>query len=299
MSEKRSASAVAMAAAMRLAFPKARKEKRILADRNLILQPEGEAYARPSLVKIPDSREETFDGMQIYRLNLRAKERTLVLFLHGGGYVHQPTLFHWTFLRSLAKRAGCKIVAPIYPKAPLHTYAETYAPLTKLYRSLLKEYPDHRIVFMGDSAGGGLALGFGQTLKAQGLPQPAGYVLLSPWVDVTMANPEAKRFARAEALLSIPALKWWGKAWAGETSPCDSRISPIYGSFAGFTRTLIFTGTREVFYPDEQRLAQRLSEAGVENELIVCPGMNHDYPLLPIPEAKEAMDQICAWLQRL
>ncbi len=299
MSKERSAMAVITAAGMRLLYPKARRERQILRDRQMTLKPGGEPYQRPKYIPFPGAKEELVDGMRVCRLNPQSKERTLVLFLHGGGYVHEPTPFHWTFLRKLIRRTGCKVVAPIYPKAPLHTWEETFVPLETLYRSLLEENPDHRIVFMGDSAGGGMALGFGQTLRAKGLPQPAGYVLLSPWLDVTMANPEARPYARLDALLSVPALKWWGKAWAGKTHPCDPKISPIFGSFQGFSRALIFTGTREVFYPDEKRLAQRLTEAGVENELVVAPGMNHDYPILPIPEAKGAMDRICSWLNDL
>src|SRR3712207_7656426 len=46
------------------------------------------------------------------------------------------------------------------------------------------------VTLAGDSAGGGLALGLAQTLRDQGLPQPRRLLLVSPWLDLTLGNPD-------------------------------------------------------------------------------------------------------------
>ena len=55
------------------------------------------------------------------------------------------------------------------------------------YRWLLQvaNVSPHNIIFMGDSAGGGLVLSVLGAAKAEGLPLPAGGILWSPWVDLT------------------------------------------------------------------------------------------------------------------
>lgn len=46
-----------------------------------------------------------------------------------------------------------------------------------------------KLVFAGDSAGGGLCLAVLTVIRDLGLPMPAGAVLISPWVDLTHSFP--------------------------------------------------------------------------------------------------------------
>ena len=47
--------------------------------------------------------------------------------------------------------------------------------------------PPENIVFVGDSAGGGLCLATMMYLRDEGYPLPSGAILMSPWVDLTMS----------------------------------------------------------------------------------------------------------------
>ena len=49
--------------------------------------------------------------------------------------------------------------------------------------------PPSKIVFAGDSAGAGLCLTALTVLRDLGIEQPAGAVLISPWVDMTHSFP--------------------------------------------------------------------------------------------------------------
>ncbi|KAL9084888.1 MAG: hypothetical protein Q9165_007841 [Trypethelium subeluteriae] len=63
-------------------------------------------------------------------------------------------------------------------------------PLTSLaYLYLLQEHDPTTIVLAGDSAGGGMVLALLVTIRDQGIPAPAGAILLSPWVDLTHSFP--------------------------------------------------------------------------------------------------------------
>lgn len=71
----------------------------------------------------------------------------------------------------------------------------------------------------------------------------------------------------------------------------------MFGDLSGLRKVLLFTGTREVFYPDEVLFAKKLSDAGVECKLVIGEGMNHEYPCLPVPEAADAMKEIVDWMK--
>ena len=60
--------------------------------------------------------------------------------------------------------------------------------------------------------------------------------------------------------------------------------------------TLLLCGTRDLLLPQSRKLAARLEEAGSAVTYVEEPGLMHVYPLLPIPEARRAWDQVAAFL---
>ena len=58
------------------------------------------------------------------------------------------------------------------------------------------------------------------------LSQVDGLILYSPWVDVTMTNPDIAPILPRDPMLGVPGLKWAGQVWAGKLATKDPRISP-------------------------------------------------------------------------
>ena len=185
-----------------------------------------------------------------------------------------------------------EVVVPIYPLAPAHDYDEAYSLLTDLYEGMCDRYGADAITIMGDSAGAGLAAGMAETFSHYKLEQPAHLVLISPIVDLSMRNPDIHDFFDRDPMLAPWGLAQLGDLWADGDDICDPRLSPIYGDVSDLKNVTIFTGTREIFYPDAIKFAEKLKDAGVTCDLRVGQGMNHDWPLYPIPEAKEAISQM-------
>ena len=71
--------------------------------------------------------------------------------------------------------------------------------------SLHKAVDPGKIVFAGDSAGGGLCITTLTILRDLGLPMPAGAVLISPWVDLTHSFPSV--MANTHTVLAL--LRLW------------------------------------------------------------------------------------------
>lgn len=199
-------------------------------------------------------------------------------------------------LRNLSTRLDAKIVLPIYPKAPRYSYDYAMPRLVNLYDHVFKT-TDH-LVLMGDSAGGGLALGLAHALSLESSPrqlqQPKDIILLSPWLDVTMKHADIPKYEDSDPILSAWGLKRVGELWA--KSPDNTNhiyVSPKNGPTQNLAPITLMTGTRDIFYPDIRDYANTLKQTG-NNKVIYIEkeGMNHVYPIYPIPEATEAQEQL-------
>ena len=181
-----------------------------------------------------------------------------------------------------------RVEVPSYGLAPKYTHREAYPFVTAVYRSLLDEVDASTVSLVGDSAGGGLALGLAQTLGGAGLPQPGRIVLISPWLDLTMSHPDLPAVEARDPWLSSTGLHEAARAWAGGDDPTGPRLSPGNGPLAGLAPIDLYVGTREICLPDALQLRDRAAAEGAELDLTVCEGAVHVYPLVPAPEGRAA-----------
>lgn len=130
---------------------------------------------------------------------------------------------------------------------------------------------------MGDSAGGGLALGFAQKIKNEWKRNPEKIILFSPWLDVTMENPYINLIDKYDVMLNVEGLKKAGKLYAGDFDLKDYRVSPIYGNFENLGEISIFTGTHDVLYADIIRLKSMLKEKNIEFNYFEYSCLFHDF----------------------
>lgn len=218
--------------------------------------------------------------------------RLRILYLHGGAYVEQPILPHWLFLDRINNQSNAVITVPLYPKAPVHTVGETFPKITELYASMVARTRGEDVVIMGDSAGGGLALALAQQIALLGLPRPKAVIMISPWLDLSLRNASIDRLESKDPMLSRRFLQLMGKAWAGSTDLSDWRVSPINGPFENLPPLTLFVGTHEIFLADARKLVMLCTRKGVRINYHEYPKMNHDFPLFPIKEAREAQREI-------
>ncbi|MDN3668476.1 alpha/beta hydrolase [Echinicola jeungdonensis] len=211
-----------------------------------------------------------------------------ILYLHGGAYVQGFARPHWNFLSLLVNNTHCTITAPDYPLAPAHTYRHTFAMVKDLYNELIKKVDPAKFILMGDSAGGGLALALAQLMKNEQMPQPSQIILLSPWLDLSLTNPEIKDIDPSDLFLGVEGLQLAGKAYAGNTSPGNYLLSPINGSLEGLGKISIFMGSREILVADARKLKSMAHAKGIALNYHEFEGMFHTWMLLNLPESKKA-----------
>lgn len=251
-------------------------------------------YQLPARLKFTSSViKEMVNGMEVVKLSPKeGASKKQILYFHGGAYVNQPVYWHWRFLDKVATETKATILVPLYPKAPGHHYEEAFQNVLPIYERLLTTTNPLDIVIMGDSAGGGLSLALAQLLLERKLPQPGHIILLSPWLDITMKHPEIPALSHKDPMLGAYGLIVMGKAWAGDADPEHYLLSPINGKIKGLGQITLFVGTHELFLPDARKFRDLAKAQGVQINYFEYKGMNHVFPVYPIPEAKQATEQI-------
>ncbi len=233
------------------------------------------------------------NGFSYYVLNENATSKAIhILYLHGGGYVHQITTYHWRFLGRLAKELKCTITVPLYPLAPEYTYKDTFSFVVPLYEKVLTRSGAQNTIVMGDSAGGGLAFALIQLLKKKGIPLPKQTILLSPWLDLTLENSEIDEVDPVDPFLAKPGAIEAGKMYAGGTDRHHYLISPLYGDVTGLGRVAMFMGTHDILVADARRLVKKMEAQSSPITYYEYSNMIHVFPIFTFPEAKKAFKQI-------
>ena len=244
-----------------------------------------------------DITERELAGWPVYEVTARvAKTPRRIVYFHGGAFCFQMTRFHWHLVAEIAARTGMPVTVPIYPLAPEHDFHAMYDFVLAVWRDVLAQSEPGDVTFMGDSAGGNMALVLTMLGAEQGLPVPDRHLLISPGLDMTLSNEDTRRVALDDPWLDIPGGMESVRMYSAGIPVTDWRISPAHGDLTLLRRVQIFTGTRDLLYPDTITFAENAKQAGVEVDLVVEPGLFHVWPLISMPEARRARDRMVAFL---
>lgn len=238
--------------------------------------------------------EYRFQDRRIFELQAEGTSpQTNILFFHGGAYVNNFSLQHWEYLIKVINQTGCRIIAPDYPLAPESTYKEVFEFVDAFYLDLVDKYGTDKLIVMGDSAGGGLGLALVQKMSIRQESLPQQLILLSPWLDISMTNPEISAIDPKDPMLGLPGIKMAAEAYAGEQDLQHPLLSPLYGPVEKLCPIHLFIGTRDVLEPDCRLFYKKCQDAGVEINYVSYKKMIHDWMILPMmPEARKAIREI-------
>ena len=251
-------------------------------------------YVISPKLKLRSTVSETQEaGMQVYTFTPggQATQRA-ILYLHGGAYIYQASDFHWRFIDALCQKTGATVVAPLYPKIPFASAADAFPAVAEIFARLVATHGAAALELMGDSAGGGLALGLVLRMRDRGEALPRRVVALSPWVDVTMSNPAIAAMEARDYVLSSHGLQVFGALWAGAEDPRAPHLSPLYGALTGLCPLLVIAGSNEIFVPDIVAFCNKARAAGVHVTYREYAGMMHAFPIFPMPEATQVLGEI-------
>ncbi|MGT2425758.1 alpha/beta hydrolase fold domain-containing protein [Amnibacterium kyonggiense] len=126
-----------------------------------------------------------------------------------------------------------------------------------------------------------MALAAAQLLAADGLRPPL--LLSAPWLDGAVPSPWT---APRDPWLAAPGLRRAAELYRGDLPVEHPFVSPLHGDLHGLGPIVVASGTRDVLHRDALRLEERCPDPV---RMVVGRGLLHNWPLLPIPEARRAL----------
>ena len=231
----------------------------------------------------------------------RSDDASVMLYLHGGGYVLGSMRTHRVMLSHLSRASGFKVLGLDYRLAPENPFPAPVEDALAAYRWLLwSGYDPRKIVLAGDSAGGGLVVAAIVAMRYAGEPLPAAGVCLSPWVDMEATGPSFVTNATSDPSVARDRILRLAGVYLAGKSPQAPLASPIHADLRGLPPLLVQVGSIETLLDDARALAQRAQAAGVEVTLEVWEDMPHVWhhfaPMLP--EAQQAIARIGEFVRK-
>lgn len=238
-------------------------------------------------------------GLPVYHVKPKGDKPTeaRILYNHGGGFVFEITPEHWYLIGTMARRLNAVVTVPIYPLGPETPLLKMYDVVQPLYNEMAAAKDTTPFWVMGDSAGGTMTVVMTQQALKAGLPTASRIVPITPCMDSSLANPDLHTVAARDPWLGVPGIQEVTRLICPDVDTKDPRVSPIYGDFSAMPPMLIFGASEDMLGPDAKKTAEMAKEKGREVEYVHGEGMVHVWPLLPIWEAKVAVDKIVEWLE--
>ncbi len=223
-----------------------------------------------------------------------------IMHLHGGGFVFGDLDTHDAHSRRMANRTGLAVFAVDYRRPPEHRFPAAPQDVDTAVTWLVANGPAtgvdiSRLVSLGDSAGGNLAL-------VAALRNPnlfAAAVLVYPFIDprgrFDSYHREAAGFGAAEA-------DWYWQQYAASPADLDDPdLAPIDSPALGtLPPTLVIAAEHDPLVDENVELARRAEAAGARVELTTYPGMVHGFWRHPaqFDAADESLAEVAEFLRR-
>lgn len=242
--------------------------------------------------------ETDVEGVRALSVTVGGYQREFIYF-HGGGYRMGAPEGWLTLARGLAAAANARVVLPDYRLAPEHPFPAALHDAIAVYVGTRKS-SGLPVIVGGDSAGGGLAAALGAACPAADPAVPDALVLMSPWLDLTLAADTFSSRAESDLYFPIASAREAATTYLQGHDPRDPLASPLFANVERFPPTLLLAGSQEALLGDSLRFAEVLALAHRDVTLHVVAGMQHVWPVMSpeLPESAAAVETIGLFIRR-
>jgi acetyl esterase len=205
----------------------------------------------------------------------RQPNGSILVYLHGGGWVVGSVDTHDPLCRRVANATGARVVSVDYRLAPEHPYPAALDDAEEVLRWLAAANPGRPLGVAGDSAGGSLSAGLAIRARDQQLPLTA-QLLLYPATDPAMTSPSITENGEGY-FLTRDAMDWFYRQYFPSGVPAAGDAKLAHADVAGVAPAVVATAEFDPLRDEGAAYADRLKNAGVPVEYVPGPGLIHGF----------------------
>lgn len=260
--------------------------------------------ALPPLEVTSDVREVEVAGCSALLLTPSTPTTSILVWLHGGGWVIGAPDLSLGETDALASLANTKVLSLDYRMAPEHpfpaAYEDSVAAVQWVFDNAAELGIDTKRVFVGgDSAGGNLAAAIAQHFGTK----LRGQLLVYPAVDLTRVSRAATEFAEGY-LLNAATMNWFAEQYLNTIDRHDPRISPLLADDLVLTAVApahVVVAEYDPLRDDGFDYAEKLRQHGVTVTVDHHADQMHGFFSLPtvLPGAQKAIATAAEFLKSL
>lgn len=240
---------------------------------------------------IPVSDGKTITAYYVYDRKMSDKgPLPLVIFFHGGGFIHANMDFYLTYMRYFAVTMECAVLLVDYRLAPQYKFPtageDCYDAIMWAMEGVKywKTDPD-RIFIAGDGCGATLAITATMLLRDRMAPLPEGNILFYPMTDCRLRTSSMELY-KETPVFTQKLLSFYIRNYSRETKDSLSPLmSPLLA--ADLTRmppTLIIAAGIDPLLDDSLLYGEKLAADGVKAKVLVSKDSMHGF--MPFKHAK-------------
>ena len=181
------------------------------------------------------------------------------------------------FASHVADTARCRVFIPDYRLAPEFPYPAALEDALAVYDAVLADgWSADDLLIAGDSGGGGLAASLLAALGSEQRPHPAGAVLISPEIDLSLSGASMEANAGKDILppdIPVDPYLHGADARTGTTSP-------LFADLSTYPPLLVTAGGDEMFVDGIRAFVDWAALADIDVDYIEEPGMTHVFEII-------------------
>lgn len=232
----------------------------------------------PRLIKsMHKINTQKYKEFEFHTINEKSNNNLHIIYFHGGGLCLKGGIPQWMMIDKWVKPTDAKASYVIYPMIPHYKTKEIYEISFEIYQHILTLYPEDKFILVGESAGALITLSMLQLIKSRNVKAPVLNILLSPWIDFSLSNPDMSLYKDKDKLLSLSRFE--GLSGYNNINEESEIISPM--DYEYDEPIHIFSGTNDILYPD----MLLFEENNLHVKLKIFYNCPHIFMLLPMKQS--------------
>ena len=209
-----------------------------------------------------------------------------ILVLHGGGFGYKTSPHQFLNACRYASSLHCRAYLPDYHLLPDYPFPAAYEDVMSTYCYMVAHARElainpEKIMVLGDSAGGTLAINVCNTVVQRGLPMPLAQILIYPATDDAMTTESMKRFLDTPLWNAKYNKKMWEMYLKNTTDEEKSMAVPMKNLFPEMLPpTYVETAEFDCLHDEAIVYAERIQGMAKQIEINETKGTVHGYDVM-------------------